>query len=115
LQVAFVVSEFNPNILEWLVGDPLVDRVYHLHLPMLLAVHDPFRNAESIATSRLANAGAERTRYERWLGLGTRLFDLSQLFEDVERLKPDTEATDLPDEGVDMDADADLDEDSGLL
>lgn len=115
LQVAFVVAEFNLNILEWLVGDPLVDRVYHLHLPMLLAVHNPFPRGADIATSRLVNPTSERTRYERWLGLGSRLFDLSELFEDINRLKPDAPApVDPSDHEVDMDAEADADEDEGL-
>jgi hypothetical protein len=115
LQVAFVVTEFNLNILEWLVGDPLVDRVYHLHLPMLLAVHNPFPEAAEIATNRLLSPTSERTRYERWLGLGSRLFDLSRLFGDINRLKPDAPApVDPSDHEVDMDAEADADEDAGL-
>lgn len=115
LQVAFVISEFNLNIIEWLVSDPLVDRVYHLHLPMLLAVHEPFGDLEAIPRDRLIEQTPERRRYERWLGLGSKLFDLSQLFEDIDRLKPDAPAPlDPADDQVDMDAEADPDEDAGL-
>lgn len=115
LQVAFVVSEFNPNIIEWLVSDPLVDRVYHLNLDMLLKVHEPFGEGATVAREKLVQASPERKRYERWLALGTRLFDLSQLFEDVDRLKADAPAPlDPSDDQLDMDADADPDEDAGL-
>lgn len=108
LQVAFVVAEFNPNIIEWLVNDPLVDRVYHLHLPMLLAVHEPFRGQDTVTRRTLVEATQERKRYERWAGLGSRLFDLSQLFEDVERLKPDAPPPPEPDGEEPDDGDEDL-------
>jgi hypothetical protein len=115
LQVAFVVAEFNVNIIEWLVGDPLVDRVYHLHVPMLLDVHEPFARDDEVAAERLIAQSAERRRYERWLALGTRVFDLSNLFEDIDRLKPEATVALDPDEAnIDMDAEADPDEDAGL-
>lgn len=115
LQVAFVVAEFNLNIIEWLVSDPLVDRVYHLNLPMLLSVHEPFRGGAAVPQAKLVEPGPERKRYERWLGLGTRLFDLSQLFEDIDRLKSDAPAPlDPSDQDLDLERDADPDEDAGL-
>jgi hypothetical protein len=114
LQVAFVVSEFNLNIIEWLVNDALVDRVYHVHLPMLLDVHDPFKGISALAPSSLVAPSAERKKYERWLALDTKLFDLSQLFEDIERLKPDATAPLDPSDDADLEADADADEDAGL-
>lgn len=115
LQVAFVVSEFNLNIIEWLVSDPLVDRVYHVHLPMLLAVHEPFGGQETVSRAQLVEAGPDRRRYERWLGLGTRLFSLADLFDDIDRLREDAPAPlDPQDHVVDMDAEADADEDAGL-
>jgi len=108
LQVAFVVAEFNPNILEWLVNDPLVDRVYHLHLPMFLAVHDPFGNQKEISADELRSDSPQRRKFERWAALGSKTFDLSQLFEDVRQLK--TEATSSADEDGD-----DETNDDGLL
>jgi hypothetical protein len=115
LQVAFAVAEFNVNIIEWLVGDALVDRVYHLNVPMLLDVHAPFGEDEEIAAGRLIAPSAERRRYERWLALGTRLFDLSDLFDDIDRLKSEATTALDPDEAdIDMDAEADADEDAGL-
>jgi hypothetical protein len=115
LQVAFVVAEFNVNIIEWLVGDALVDRVYHLHTPMLLDVHAPFAEHDEIAADRLIAPSAERRRYERWLALGSRLFDLRDLFDDIDRLKSEATPALDPDEGdIDMDAEADADEDAGL-
>ena len=113
LQVAFVVAEFNRNIIEWLVNDPLVDRVYHLHLPMLLSVHEPFHGVDTIEVKRLTEPGAERRAYERWLAMGTKLFDLSQLFEDIDVLAVEDAPTEPGDEG-DLDAEADADEDAGL-
>ena len=86
LQVAFVVSEFNPNILEWLVNDPLVDRVYHVHLPMFLAVHDPFANEVSVSTDDLRQPGKLGHRFARWTALASRTFDLSDLFADIRQL-----------------------------
>ncbi len=109
LQVAFVVSEFNPNILEWLVGDPLVDRVYHVNRDMLLAVHNPFLGAEELAVDKLTSPSAERRRYERWLGLGARLFDLADLFADIAKLDPSVPTAVEPDDaGTDADDDRDL-------
>jgi hypothetical protein len=89
LQIAYVVSEFNLNILEWLVNDPLIDRVYHLRLPMLLDVHQPFlkAGASTIDIPRLLAPSQERRDYGRWLALSDRLFDLKQLFDDIDLLK----------------------------
>lgn len=95
LQVAFVVSEFNANILDWLAHDPLVDRVYHVRLPMFLDAHAPFRDipdSGSIPKSRLLKPGKERDAFRRWLSLSRRVFDLSQLFRDIEALSPLSEA-----------------------
>lgn len=90
LQVAFVVSEFNMNILQWLSNDPLVDRVYHVHLPMLLDAHQPFRDVPKggvVDKSRLLTSSREMASFHRFLGLKDRLFDLSQLFLDIELLR----------------------------
>jgi hypothetical protein len=90
LQVAFVVSEYNMNILQWLSADPLVDRVYHVHLPMLLHSHPPFPDVHrdgSIPKSRLLKAGRELASFRRYLELQDRLFDLSQLFADITLLR----------------------------
>jgi len=115
LQVAFVVNEFNLSVLEWLLEDPLVDRVYHVHKPMLMKIHEPFAAGTSVsAQALLADGrtpkpappkGESRTQepratmnvdarqrqevkdYQRWLNVRERLFDLSDLFADVEILK----------------------------
>lgn len=116
LQVAFVVSEFNINILDWLAHDPLVDRVYHINLPMLLHVHRPFAAIPDGGTIPLANllrAGSDRDLYARWLRLSRRLFDLSSLFADIETLKRGTGAVTVdPDaeDGGDEDEEAEDDE-----
>lgn len=91
LQVAFVISEFNLNIIEWLVNDPLVDRVYHVHLPMLLSVHEPFRSSPKDTKIPLERLLARRRdpqvhAYGRWLAISDKLFDLAQLFKDIDRL-----------------------------
>jgi hypothetical protein len=78
---------------------------------MLLAVHEPFRDKEEIDRKTLVEQSRERERYERWLGLGSRLFDLSQLFEDVNRLKPEAAPPPDPDdssEPTEDDEDVDL-------
>lgn len=114
LQVAFVVNEFNLNILEWLINDPLVDRVYHVNKRMLMDVHSPFSDkapvdidaliAEADAPEPKAERGqastpawkatlkAYRARrqeikdYQRWANVREKLFDLTQLFDDVDKL-----------------------------
>jgi hypothetical protein len=98
LQVAFVVSEFNLNILEYLVGDPLVDRTYHVHLPMLLAAHAPFRDVPpggSVSKADLLAATRRREidEYSRWLNIQSAVFDLSQLFDDINLLEAASAAT----------------------
>jgi hypothetical protein len=109
IQIAFVVNEFNINILEWLVSDPLVDRVYHVHLPMLLAVHNPFRGMQQIAADELLASTTTRKQYERWLAVGNRLHDLSVLFDDVSRLKAEAAPLDPDDEGTNEDEGGDDD------
>ncbi len=117
LQVAFTVSEYNLNILSWLAGDPLVDRVYHAHLPMLLAVHLPFPDVPAdgaIPKARLVSPSPDRDvqHYRRWAALGDRLFDLAQLFRDVEGLLETggpTDPAESPDPGL-VDADEAADE-----
>lgn len=98
LQIAFVINEFNINIIEWLVADPLVDRVYHAHLPMLLAVHNPFHGTKTVDASELLRATPARKRYERWLAVGSKLHDLSELFSDIDRLKSDAAPLDPADD-----------------
>ena len=80
-----------------------------------LEVHNPFRDETEVHVNTLVNKSKKRTSYERWLALGTRLFDLSDLFDDIERLAPTAASSRDPDESeIDMDAEADPDEDSGL-
>lgn len=115
LQVAFVVSEFNTNILSWLANDPLVDRVYHVNMPMLLAVHSPFprvANDAAVPKARLLEDSKTVRDYHRWLALRERVFDLSQLFADVEQLRPDQRPLVEPEEVAEGAEDAD--EDDGL-
>ncbi|MBJ7330465.1 MAG: hypothetical protein JHC95_11255 [Solirubrobacteraceae bacterium] len=99
LQIAFVVNEYNINIIEWLVADPLVDRVYHANLPMLLGVHSPFDGKATVATKDLLAPTKTRKRYERWLAVGSKLHDLSELFTDIDRLNTQTARLDPADEG----------------
>lgn len=90
LQVAFVVSDFNLNILQWLSADPLVDRVYHTHLPMLLDAHPPFPDVPTggaVDKTRLLASTREMSDFRRYLELQWRVFDLSQLFEDIDSLR----------------------------
>jgi len=116
LQVAFAVSEYNLNILNWLAGDPLVDRIYHAHLPMLLAVHLPFSSIPeggAIEKARLVSATPDRDvqHYQRWAALASRMLDLSQLFRDVDGLRDIDVALDPADEVIeDQDAAGDLPE-----
>jgi hypothetical protein len=112
LQVAFVVGEFNLNILEWLVLDHLVDRVYHIHLPMLLAAHEPFESKEEIPRELLLSDTSETRAYQRWVALKNRLFDLSDLFNDVDRLNPANAPTPDPLDAEEAAAEAEAAEDS---
>jgi hypothetical protein len=105
LQVAFVVSEFNMNIINWLSQDPLADRVYHINKAMLLHLHDPFSGAgptDRIPRSALGNRGVRR-----WIDVSERVFDLSNLFEDVDLLMS------APDAVLDPEVDQDVTEDDG--
>jgi len=115
LQVAFVVSEFNTNILTWLAHDPLVDRVYHVRLPMLLAVHTSFPRVAAngaVPKKTLLGDGKDVRDYQRWLGLRARVFDLSQLFADVTLLRPDAVPVVDPEEIAEGEQDAE--EEAGL-
>lgn len=105
LQVAFVVSEYNLNILQWLAQDQLVDRVYHVHLPMLWHSYPLFPDlpGDFVPRSRLTDPGRHRSALYRRLALQERLFDLSQLFVDVSALRA-SDAPSIPeDEPTDED------------
>jgi len=107
LQTVFVLNDFNSNILQWLVSDPLCDRVYHPAKQMLLATYDPFDGATEISSADLIDR-KKREKYERYLSLDTRIHDLKDLFRDVRRLK----AVDAPLDPVeDVGPDDDLEED----
>ncbi len=115
LQVAFVVSEFNTNIIFWLANDPLVDRVYHVHREMLLDVHAPFRAVPddgAVEKRRLFANTQEMRDYRRWLGLSERLFDLQNLFDDIDLLRDNGSVSEEPEE-VPEGTEA-ADEDAGL-
>lgn len=90
LQVAFVVSEFNMNILNWLSQDPLADRVYHVNKSMLLHLHDPFSAIPK--DEPIPRAVVEAKGYRRWLDISDRVFDLSDLFDDIKLLMTTPEA-----------------------
>ncbi len=111
LQIAFVVGEFNLNILEWLVHDPLIDRVYHVHLPMLLAAHEPFEGTTEITRDQLLNDTTDTKAYQRWVALKNRLFDLSDLFSDIDRLNPGNDPTPDPLDAEEAEARAAADSD----
>jgi hypothetical protein len=117
VQIAFVVCEYNLNILENLVRDPLVERVYHVHLPMLLEVHEPFakyKTTGSVPLVTLLGSNPERRGFARWLGLSDRLFDLSTLFQDIDGLKPTGPAPE-PEEMASQDDRDEDDEDDAQL
>jgi hypothetical protein len=110
LQVAFVVAEFNPNILRWLVNDELVDRVYHVATPLLLNVHKPWRGADAEGAKLFSmlmdpNSSAAKT-YMTFAELGSKIFPLEQLFDDIETLQlkeaqPDPENEDEEEDAED--------------
>jgi len=92
LQVAFVLSEYQTNVLHWLANDVLVDRVYHVNKEMFLQVHAPFAGralGESVSYETLLGHGREVKAYRRWLELSERVFDLSDLFQDISMLAAD--------------------------
>lgn len=89
LQVAFVVSDYQANILKWLSQDPLADRVYHVNRDLLLHMIDPFQgsHASTVLPNDIRTSGTFRSGLETYMNLGTRLFDLSQLFDDIDVMK----------------------------
>jgi hypothetical protein len=93
LQVAYVLSEFNMNILSWLSQDPLADRVYHVNKDMLLNLYDPFAGIPPGDPVPRSLLGSEN--YRRWLNISEKVFDLSQLFRDI------TQLVSVPDEALD--------------
>jgi hypothetical protein len=109
LQVAFVVSEFNMNILRWLMMDPLTDRVYHVNKPMLLHMREPAAiKGDSVSRSFLTTKSRSRDEYRRWLDVADRVFDLSDLFKDVEHLRSiPRQVLDPDDEDLDDEDEAD--------
>jgi hypothetical protein len=110
LQIGFVLNDMSLNIWHYLALDPLVDRAYHVHLPWLLAIHQPFDGLEAkIQVKDLVRPGRIRNNYERWLEIGSRIKDLSELFDDVDRLN----AKDVPADPDDSE-EADPDEIDGL-
>jgi hypothetical protein len=89
LQIAFVVNEFQPNILGHLSTDPLVDRVYHVNKRMLLDLYAPFTGiapGADIPQSTLTRNHPNAKEYRRWLRMHDRLFDLTDLFADISSL-----------------------------
>lgn len=95
LQVAFVLSEYNMNILNWLSQDPLVDRVYHVNKRMLLHLNDPLR---AIPADELVPRNVlQSSDYRRWLNVSERVFDLSDLFADIETLSSNQDESPDPD------------------
>lgn len=113
LQVAFVVAEFNSNILKWLVNDPLVDRVYHVGLPLLLSLHEPWlrksREAAELISLLLNTTSPEAKEYANFSELTEKIFSLQQLFTDITYLRrPSSEFSADPE-----DEDAKSDENGG--
>jgi hypothetical protein len=85
LYIVFVVNEFDPSRLLHLVRAPEVDRVYHVHLPALLNVHDPFPGQTTIA--RIDLMGNKPSLYDTYQNLKQNIRDLSELFADIKRVK----------------------------
>jgi hypothetical protein len=100
LQIAFVVNEFQPNILRHLSADPLVDRVYHVNKRMLLDLYDPFAAipaGEGVPPATLTASHAHADAYRRWLRMHDSVFDLTDLFADIASLR------DAPEQVLDPD------------
>ncbi|AUZ33641.1 hypothetical protein C3B78_03600 [Arthrobacter sp. PGP41] len=94
LQIAFVVNEFQPNILRHLSTDPLVDRVYHVNKRMLLDLRSPFAQlppGTSIPVETLTGSNPDAKAYRQWISMEDRIFDLTDMFADIRMLrnKPD--------------------------
>lgn len=87
LQVAFVVNDFQPNILRHLSTDPLVDRVYHVNKTMMLELTDPAPGDDDLPRSIVTGDTKKALGYRQWLALKDRLFDLTDLFSDVRDLR----------------------------
>ncbi len=69
INIAFVVNEFKVNILWYLVTSPLVDQVYHVHVPLFEAAHQD---------------GSED---QHFLEVKARLHDLSELFPILTKIR----------------------------
>ena len=102
LQIAFVVADFNSNILRWLVNDDLVDRVYHVGLPILLDLLNPWQTmppSVSALVSGLSDRNSPQSRaYTQYSEIRSKLFPLEQLFSDVETLRGSAGDSPDPDE-----------------
>jgi len=88
LYIVFVVNEFDPSRLFHLARAPEVDRVYHVHLPALLDVYDPFPNQPTISRDYLIGDSEIAKRYQIYQNLKRDIRDLSELFSDIKRVKP---------------------------
>lgn len=90
LQIAFVVNEFQSNILRHLSADPLVDRVYHVNKRMLLDLYAPFAGipaGKGVPPETLTGSHPNSTAYRRWLHMNDNIFDLTDLFVDIASLR----------------------------
>ena len=83
LQILFIVNDYAMNVMHYLVTDPLVDRAYHVNLPLFLHLHDPFRGSEAIPKEELLKDNRALTD---WHAIKERAFDLPALFKDIASL-----------------------------
>jgi len=92
IQVAFVVNEFQPSILNALLTSPDVDAVYHVCRDAVLRAHAPGSPNDSITVGELAADSARARAVTQFMNLKARLKDVSQLFDDVKVIARDVVA-----------------------
>ena len=82
LNITMVTNDIDTNYLTDLIENEFTDRIYHIHKPLLFELYQPL-NDESLDFDGLL----EESDIHKYIQLNEQLYDLQDLFDDVNRMR----------------------------
>lgn len=82
LNITMLTNDIDTNYLTDLIEEDSIDRVYHVHKPLLFEIYEPL-DGESVAFDELI----EQSNLFTYMQLNREIYDLTDLFEDISRME----------------------------
>lgn len=82
LNITMVTNDIDTNYLTDLIENEFIDRIYHIHKPLLFEIYEPL-DGESVDFEGLL----EENDIHKYIQLNEHLYDIRDLFDDINRMR----------------------------